>query len=179
MLQKSPEPLRDLSTVPLPRITYPPVVPPETMPDVAFGLSGLLVLVWLGLAWPWLSGSVTIPWDAKAHFHAQIVFLAQSIHRGESPFWAPFVFGGHPQIADPQSLIFSPPHLLLALLTPNPTMRMTDAVSFAGLLFGAFGVLGFGRDRRWHPAAALVAAIAFAYGGSARGASSIRGRSFR
>ncbi len=167
MLQKSPEPLRDLSTVPLPRITYPPVVPPGDDARTWLSVSGLLVLVWLGLAWPWLSGSVTIPWDAKAHFHAQIVFLAQSIHRGESPFWAPFVFGGHPQIADPQSLIFSPPHLLLALLTPNPTMRMTDAVSFAGLLFGAFGVLGFGRDRRWHPAAALVAAIAFAYGGSA------------
>ncbi len=167
MLQKSPEQLPDLSTVPLPRITYPPVVPPGDDARTWLSVSGLLVLVWLGLAWPWLSGSVTIPWDAKAHFHAQMVFLAQSIHRGESPFWAPFVFGGHPQIADPQSLIFSPPHLLLALLTPNPTMRMVDAVSFAGLLFGAFGVLGFGRDRRWHPAAALVAAIAFAYGGSA------------
>jgi len=167
MLQKSPEPGRDLTKIPLPRITYPPVVPPGDDARVWLSASGLLVLVWAGLAWPWLSGQVTIPWDAKAHFHAQMVFLAQSIHRGESPFWAPFVFGGHPQIADPQSLIFSPPHLLLASLTPDPTMRMVDGVTFLGLLFGAFGVLGFGRDRRWHPAAALVAAIAFAYGGAA------------
>ncbi|MCA3628980.1 MAG: hypothetical protein IOC35_01505, partial [Methylobacterium sp.] len=167
MLQKSPEPGRDLPNIPLPRITYPPVVPPGHDGRVWLAVSGLLVLVWAGLAWPWLSGQVTIPWDAKAHFHAQMVFLAQSIHRGESPFWAPFVFGGHPQIADPQSLIFSPPHLLLASLTPDPTMRMVDGVTFLGLLFGAFGVLGFGRDRRWHPAAALVAAIAFAYGGAA------------
>ena len=62
----------------------------------------------LVLTWPWLSGRVTIPWDAKAHFHAQVAFLAQSIHSGQSPFWAPYVFGGHPQIADPQSMIFSP-----------------------------------------------------------------------
>lgn len=121
----------------------------------------------LVLAWPWLSGRVTIPWDAKAHFHAQVAFLAQSIHSGQSPFWAPYVFGGHPQIADPQSMIFSPPFLLLAMLTANPTFQMVDAVSFGSLVFGAFGVIGFARDRRWHPAAALVAALTFAFGSSA------------
>ena len=126
-----------------------------------------LVLAWLVLGWPWMSGRVTIPWDAKAHFHAQVAFLAQSLHRGESPFWTPFVFAGHPQIADPQSLIFSPPHLFLAWLTPDPSMRAVDIVSFLGLLFGAFGVLGFARDRQWHVAAGVVAAITFAYGGSA------------
>src|SRR4051794_38106821 len=69
---------------------------------------------WTLLAWPWLSGAVTIPWDAKAHFYPQLQFLAQSIHRGDSPFWAPFVFSGQPQVADPQSLIFSLPFLALA-----------------------------------------------------------------
>jgi hypothetical protein len=127
----------------------------------------LLVAAWLALTWPWISGAVTVPWDSKAHFHAQIVFLAQSIHRGESPFWAPFIFGGHPQISDPQSMLFSPPHLLLAMLTPNPSMRAVDTTSFLALLFGAFGVLGFARDRQWHVAAGLVAAMAFAFGGSA------------
>jgi len=126
-----------------------------------------LVVLWLVLVWPWLSGSVTIPWDAKAHFHAQIVFLANSIHRGESPFWVPYIFTGHPQIADPQSMIFSPAHLLLAIVNPDPSMRAVDATSFLGVLFGAFGVLGFARDRRWHVAAGLVAALAFAFGGSA------------
>lgn len=127
----------------------------------------ILVVLWFALAWPWLSGSVTIPWDARAHFHAQIVFLANSIHRGESPFWLPYIFAGQPQIADPQSLIFSPPHLLLAIVNPDPSMRAVDTASFLGLLFGAFGVLGFARDRRWHVAAGLVAALAFAFGGSA------------
>lgn len=130
-------------------------------------LSLLLIAAALALTWPWLTGQVTVPWDARAHFHAQIAFLAQALHKGESPFWAPYVFGGHPQIADPQSMIFSPPHLLLAWLTPNPTFAMVDATTFASLVFGAFGVLGFARDRRWHPAAAIVAAIAFAFAGMA------------
>lgn len=127
----------------------------------------LLVILSCALSWPWLSGAVTIPWDARAHFHAQIVFLANSIHRGESPFWVPYIFTGHPQIADPQSMLFSPAHLLLAIVNPDPSMRAIDTVSFLGLLFGAFGVMGFARDRRWHVAAGLVAALAFAFGGSA------------
>ncbi|MCZ8181919.1 MAG: hypothetical protein O9322_03035 [Beijerinckiaceae bacterium] len=121
----------------------------------------------LFLAWPWLSGAVTLPWDGKAHFQAQAAFLARSIHAGESPFWAPYVFSGHPQIADPQSLIFNPGFLLLALLTPAPSFAMVDGVAFGSLVFGALAIFGFARDRRWHPAAALVAALAFAFGGAA------------
>jgi hypothetical protein len=132
-----------------------------------FVVSCLLLACSLILTWPWLSGHVTIPWDARGHFQAQAAFLAQSIQSGQSPFWAPYIFGGHPQIADPQSLIFSPPYLLLAFLTANPTFEMVDGMAFASLVFGAFGILGFARDRRWHPAAALVAALAFAFGGSA------------
>lgn len=120
----------------------------------------------LALCWPWLSGAVTIPWDAKAHFQAQVQFLAQSIHAGQSPFWTPYVFSGHPQIADPQSLIFSPPYLALAFWTANPSFAQLDGVAFVTLVFGGLGVIGFGRDRHWHPAAALVAALAFAFGGS-------------
>lgn len=55
------------------------------------------VCVWVILCWPWLSGSVTIPFDAKAHFQAQIQFLAQALHSGQSPFWTHNVFGGSPR----------------------------------------------------------------------------------
>src|ERR1700730_5271431 len=72
-----------------------------------FLLAGLLI------GWPWLSERVTIPWDAKAHFQPQVQFLAQSLARGESPAWTAFVFSGHPQIADPQAMIFSLPFLVL------------------------------------------------------------------
>ncbi len=118
------------------------------------------------LAWPWLSGAVTIPYDAKAHFQAQLQFLANALHSGQSPFWAPNVFAGSPQIADPQSLIFSP-MLLLAALTPEPGFRLFDAYVFGLLLLGGFAVVAIFRDRGWHPAGAVVAALAFAFGASA------------
>src|SRR6202022_2808459 len=34
---------------------------------------------------PWLSGAVTIPWDAKSQFFPPVQFLATSIARGEWP----------------------------------------------------------------------------------------------
>jgi hypothetical protein len=127
----------------------------------------LLGASWLALSWPWLTGAVTIPWDAKAHFYPQLQFLAQAIHRGEAPFWTPYVFSGTPQIADPQSLIFSPPYLLLALVDPDPGFRAFDAVALAMLGLGGAALFGFFRDRGWHPTGGLVAAIVFAFGASA------------
>lgn len=128
---------------------------------------GLFCAAALALASPWILGFVTIPWDAKAHFYPQLVFLAKSLHAGDSPFWNPHVFAGSPQIADPQSLIFSPPYLLLALANAAPGMAAFDAVVFAALAAGGAGVLLIFRDRNWHPAAALVAALAFSFGASA------------
>ncbi|MBN9445765.1 MAG: hypothetical protein J0I67_02500, partial [Bosea sp.] len=90
----------------------------------------LFLCAWVALCWPWLSGAVTIPFDAKAHFQAQIQFLAQALHSGQSPFWTHNVFGGSPQIADPQSLIFSPA-ILLALINPSPSFRAVDAYVLA------------------------------------------------
>lgn len=119
------------------------------------------------LAWPWLSGSVTIPWDAKAHFYPQLVFLANALHEGQSPFWTPNVFGGHPQIADPQSLIFSPPYLLLALFGREPSFAAFDAVAFGMLIAGGLALMGLFRDQGWRAEGAVVAALAFAFGGSA------------
>ncbi|MEN5081072.1 hypothetical protein ABE438_01170 [Bosea sp. TWI1241] len=121
---------------------------------------------WVVLSWPWLSGSVTIPFDAKAHFQAQIQFLAQALHSGQSPFWTHNVFGGSPQVADPQSLIFSPA-ILLALISPSPSFREVDVYVLLHLLGGGLGVLMFARQRGWHPAAGLLAALVFAFGASA------------
>ena len=121
----------------------------------------------LVLAWPWLSGAVTIPWDAKAQAYPQIVFLARSLAAGDSPFWAPNVFAGFPQIADPQSQIFSPPFFLLALFNAAPSFRAVDSVVFAMLILAGLALIAFFKDHAWHPAGALVAAFAFSFGGSA------------
>lgn len=124
----------------------------------------LFATCFLLMSWPWVLGYVTIPWDAKAHFQPQIQFLADSLARGEAPWWNPFVFAGSPQVADPQSMIFSPPFLLLALLDANPSLWAADMTVFASMLFGGLGLMLYFRDRGWHPAGALVAALVFTFG---------------
>jgi hypothetical protein len=123
-------------------------------------------VAWLVLCSPWLGGKLTIPYDAKAHFQAQLQFLANALHSGQSPFWAPNVFAGSPQIADPQSLIFSPA-ILIAYFIAEPSFALVDAYVLGTLGCAGFAVLLFFRDREWHPTGAVVAALAFAFGASA------------
>lgn len=124
----------------------------------------LLIACWAALAWPWLSGRVAIPYDAKAQFLPQLQFMAASWANGDSAAWAPYVFGGHPQIADPQSLIFSTPFAVLAWLNPAPSAWAADATLFATILVGAAAMLIWLHDRGLHPAAGLLAALSFAFG---------------
>ena len=126
----------------------------------------LFVLLAALIIWPWLSGDVTIPWDEKASFQPQIAFLASALHQGQSPFWTPFAFSGHPQIADPQSMIFSPPFLGLALLSGAPSLWAVDATLEAVIFLGGAVLIVYFRDRGWHPAGGLVAALAFSFGAS-------------
>jgi len=127
----------------------------------------IFVLAFLLPAWPWLSGKVTIPWDAKSQFFPQVQFLASSLARGEWPWWSPNVFAGWSEISDPQSLLFSPLHALLAASNAAISLHAFDAVTFAYLFLGAVGIILFFHDRGWHAGGALVAAMAFALGGSA------------
>jgi hypothetical protein len=151
----------------------PGVLQPPARSDASTGEFPLFLTISLFslasvlLAWPWLSGRVTIPWDAKSQFLPPLQFLAASLASGQSPFWTPNVFAGWPLISDPQSLIFSPLHFLLAYFDPTPSFRAVDALTFAYLMLGGVGIILYFRDRGWHAAAALVAALAFAFGGSA------------
>ncbi|MGA2127446.1 MAG: hypothetical protein ABSG76_14990, partial [Xanthobacteraceae bacterium] len=136
----------------------------------SFPLAAAVAIFAAGLvavAWPWLSGTVTIPWDAKAEFQPQLAFLATALADRQSPLWTPNVFAGWPQVADPQSLMFSPLHLGLALIGREPSLRAADGVTFAALFVGGLGIILLFRDRRWHVGGALVAALAFACGGAA------------
>jgi hypothetical protein len=127
----------------------------------------IFALAFLLPAWPWLSGAVTIPWDGKSQFYPQVQFLANSIAHGEWPWWSPNVFAGWTQISDPQSLLFSPLHVLLATFNSAVSLRAFDAVTFGYLFLGGLGIILFFRDRGWHMGGALVAAMAFALGGAA------------
>lgn len=134
-------------------------------PDWPFaGSAGAFTMLWIVFAWPWLSGAFTIPWDGKAHFAPQIQFMAASFGRGECPWWTPNVFAGHPQIADPQSMLFSPPFVILALIDSAPGPWAIDCVALLALLAAGLGVLWLARDLGWHWAGAMIAAIGFAFG---------------
>ena len=124
----------------------------------------LACAAWALLCWPWISGRVSIPWDSKAHFLPQLQFLAKSLGSGESSFWTPFVFSGHPQIADPQSLIFSPPFFLLAALNSAPAAWAADATLYLLLLASMAAMIVWLSDKGWHPAAALLSALSFGFG---------------
>ena len=122
-------------------------------------------LGWVALGWPWLSGSATIPYDAKALFQAQLQFLATSLHAGQSPFWNPFVFLGMPQISDPQSLIFSPA-ALIAVGSELPGFQLLDVYVLVLLALGGFSTVVFCKDNGWL-SGAWIAGLVFAFGGAA------------
>ena len=57
--------------------------------------------------------------------------------------------------------------VLLALLAPHPSFHALDVAVLALLALAGIAVLMFFRDRGWHPAGGIVAALAFAFGASA------------
>src|SRR4051794_2990743 len=72
-----------------------------------FFVSGIVTAIWAAAASRWFFTDTVVPWDSKNQFYAFYRFLASVIHSGDSPFWNPYHYGGHPSVADPQSLIFA------------------------------------------------------------------------
>ena len=71
----------------------------------------------------WVASGAVVPWDSKNHFYPMFRFLGRRCSRGELPLWNPYHFAGHPPVADPQSLIFTPTFFLFALLRPAASMQ--------------------------------------------------------
>jgi hypothetical protein len=70
--------------------------------------SVVIAAIWIAAMSRWLLTDSVVPWDSKNQFYAFYRFLASALHSGVSPFWNPYHYGGHPSVADPQSLIFAP-----------------------------------------------------------------------
>ncbi|MDW8340423.1 MAG: hypothetical protein RMK73_02955 [Geminicoccaceae bacterium] len=121
---------------------------------------------WFVLVAPWILGGALVPWDAKTEFYPTVRFLARAWHSGQSALWNPFVFGGWPLVADPQSLIFEPLFALLALLDPEPSMHRVDAVLLVHLLIPGVGVLLWFRGAGSRAEGALLAALVAMIGGA-------------
>ncbi|ACB95445.1 hypothetical protein Bind_1817 [Beijerinckia indica subsp. indica ATCC 9039] len=140
--------------------------PAWTRRQTLLAIVSLLIFSGLALAcWSW-SGTV-VPWDSKNHFYPMFRFLADTLREGRIPLWNPYHFAGHPSVADPQSLLFTPTMVLFALIAPDASMQLFDTIIFAHLCFGGLAVVGLCRRYRWHPAAAVLAAMIFMLGGAA------------
>jgi hypothetical protein len=134
----------------------------------ATGIAIAAVLAFFGLAAAaWLASGAVVPWDSKNQFYPMFRFLADSLHRGEIPVWNPYHFAGHPTVADPQSLLFTPSMVLLALVAPQASMQLFDGIVLAHLAVGGLCVLGLFRRWGWHPAGGVLAAMIFILGGAA------------
>jgi hypothetical protein len=130
---------------------------------------GLVVTIWLAAAGRWIISDTVVPWDSKNQFYAFFRFLASAIHSGASPFWNPYHYGGHPAVADPQSLIFAPLFVLWALVDEAPSLRAFDLLVYAHLLIGGLAMAAIGMRARWPIAACVMAAAIFMFGGAAAG----------
>jgi hypothetical protein len=125
--------------------------------------------IWLAAAATWIAGDTVVPWDSKNQFYAFFRFLAEALHSGAAPFWNPYHYGGHPSIADPQSLIFAPLFFLWALVDPAPSIRTFDLLVYLHLLIGGIAMAAIGGRARWPLAATILAAALFMLAGAAAG----------
>ena len=125
--------------------------------------------IWGLAAIQWPLGDVVVPWDSKNQFYAFFRFMAQAIHEGATPFWNPYHYAGHPSVADPQSLIFSPLFVAWALFDPAPSLIAFDLIVYAHLLIGGLALAVHGHRHGWPAAACILAAVIFMLGGVVSG----------
>ena len=126
----------------------------------------MLLLAAIIIGWPWLSGRVTIPWDAKAHFQPQIQFLAQSLARGESPAWAPYRVQRPAADRRPAVDDLLPAVPCAGAADGAPSLWAVDTTVLACVFLGGAALMLWFRDQGWHWAGGLIAALAFGYGAS-------------
>jgi hypothetical protein len=129
----------------------------------------LVAAVWLAAVSRWIVRDAVVPWDSKNQFYAFFRFLSATLRSGDWPFWNPYHYGGHPSVADPQSLVFSPVFVAWGLLDPAPTMRAFDLVVLAHLLAGGIAIAAMGWRAQWPIPSSVLAAALFMFGGAASG----------
>jgi hypothetical protein len=136
--------------------------------QLIFSIS-LVAAVWLLVISRWIIKDAVVPWDSKNQFYAFFRFLSATLRAGEWPLWNPYHYGGHPSVADPQSLVFSPTFVVWGALDPAPTMQAFDLVVFAHLLAGGIAIAIIGWRARWPVPGCVLAAALFMFGGAASG----------
>ena len=97
------------------------------------GAALLLVVVLRGILDPSVD---RLPGIDSGNIYAWEVYTRSVLADWKLPFWNPYHYGGHPSVADPQSLVFAPAFVAWAWLGESfgPTQLVGGAVVITGIL---------------------------------------------
>lgn len=132
-------------------------------PDAKFLLA--LAAVWALFFWPEILGLRYLYLkDVPYLYYPLKQFCATALHRGELPFWNPFVNCGEPALANPQYLLFYPTYFPF-YVWPGPYLfQMHFLIQF---LLAATGFYALLRHHLRSRSAAFVGSVVYAYNGFA------------
>jgi len=135
---------------------------------VDLGVVALLAGLVLVFFWRHILGQVSLPFDMVDFHFPFLFFQAEAFKNGFLPLWDPYVYGGNPNIANPQAAIFYPPNLLLCLfgaLRGGLTFYMVEWQLFVHFFLAGLFTYLLGRNISLGPFGSLIAAIVYMFGG--------------
>lgn len=124
----------------------------------------LLIIAWVILTAPWLTGLKVIPYDSAHYYYPAVAFTVEQLRAFEGPWWNPYVFAGFPQFADPQAMTFQPTMILPMLLSPDISLWWFDVVVLLHLLLAGVGCMRLGKSYGLGAEAQLFFALTFMFG---------------
>lgn len=94
------------------------------------------------------------------------VYATRTLAEWRLPHWSDATFGGYPFLSDPQTAVFFPPYLVMALArwTPDSSPRF-DAVAMGFVLAAALGTYALARALRLRKMGAIAAGVFFGLNG--------------
>ena len=127
----------------------------------------LLCIVWLLLNFNVLFLGRVLPWDALDQFYPTVYFNAHTLRSGQWPWWNSYIYGGYPQIGDPQGMMFSPLLMGWMLLRESPGAVWFGWGVLLHLLLAGAAMIDLLRRHGANALGSLVGATVFMAGGVA------------
>ncbi len=134
----------------------------------------LLFMAALLFLFPFLLGKTFFVGDKTYSFQPWLTYAAQEIQAGRFPLWNPYSACGEPMVGNPQLMLFSPPAILYWFFPFSVADPLFLFLSQSGLFLFTYLLARkwIGQPAHHHSAAhapAVLAALAFAWGGYAVG----------
>jgi len=126
----------------------------------------LVTILWAIVFVTIWTGHRMIPFDSVEFYYPAAYFSATGLRSGDWPWWNPYVYSGFPQVADPQSMMFSPLLMALMMISERPSVVWFDICVVLHLLFGAWGVVFLAKAYKFAPVGTILAALVFMVGGA-------------